>query len=70
VWSAKIKSFMGVTVHWIDEDLLERKSASLACRRFKGAHTHDKIAKILHNVYNKYNLDVTKVNSILYRLYF
>lgn len=64
VWSAKRRSFMGVTVHWIDEDSLERKSASLACRRFRGAHTHDRIAKILHNIYYKYNLDVTKVNGI------
>lgn len=65
VWSAKRRSFIGVTVHWINDDLLERKSASLACRRFKGAHTHDRIAKILHNIYYEYNLDVTKVNSIL-----
>lgn len=64
VWSAKRRSFMGVTVHWIDEDSLERKSASLECRRFRGAHTHDRIAKILHNIYYKYNLDVTKVNGI------
>jgi len=27
VWSAKRRSFMDVTVQWIDEDSLERKSA-------------------------------------------
>ncbi|KAL4083894.1 hypothetical protein QTP88_029210 [Uroleucon formosanum] len=60
VWSA-IRSFMGVTVHWIDEESLGRKTAILACRRFRGAHTYDRIADILHNIYYKYNLDVNKV---------
>lgn len=63
VWSAKKRSFMGVTVHWIDEESLGRKTAILACRRFRGAHTHDRIADILHNIYYKYNLDVNKVNG-------
>ncbi|KAL4132413.1 hypothetical protein QTP88_009567 [Uroleucon formosanum] len=60
VWSAK-RSFMGVTVHWIDEESFGRKTAILACRRFRGAHTYDRIADILHNIYYKYNLDVNKV---------
>ena len=42
--------------------LIERKSASLARRGFRGAHTHG----LLDNIYYKYNLDVTKVNGILY----
>lgn len=65
VWSTK-RSFMGVIVHWIDEDSLEWKTASQECRRFRGAHTHDRIANILHNIYYTYNLDVTKVNDVLY----
>lgn len=67
VWSAQRKSFMCLTVHWIDVHSLERKTASLACRRFRGAPTEDKFANILHSIYDKYNLDVTKVNILLYR---
>ncbi|VVC29757.1 Ribonuclease H-like domain [Cinara cedri] len=61
VWSAQRKSFMCVTVHWIDEDSLERKTASLACRRFRGALSQDKFANILHGVYYKYNLNAAKI---------
>lgn len=32
IWSNKKRSFLGVTVHWLDEDFI-RKSAALACRR-------------------------------------
>lgn len=35
IWSCKNRSFLGVTVHWIDDNL-ERRSAALSCSRFKG----------------------------------
>ena len=36
MWSTLKRSFMGVTCHWIDETTYERRSAALACKRFKG----------------------------------
>lgn len=36
VWSAKRRSFLGVTAHWIDAETFERKSVALACRKFGG----------------------------------
>lgn len=64
VWSAKKRSFMGITFHWIDEDSLEGKTTSLACRHFRGDHTHDRTANILRDIYYTFKY-VTKVNGIL-----
>lgn len=38
IWSSNRRSFMGVTGHWIlvVDGQLKRKSAGLACRRFRG----------------------------------
>ncbi|KAH6929934.1 hypothetical protein HPB50_007001 [Hyalomma asiaticum] len=46
VWSTPHRSFMGVTVHWIDADSLCRKSLALACRRFPGSHTYDRLNSV------------------------
>ncbi|RXG71012.1 hypothetical protein Avbf_02246 [Armadillidium vulgare] len=54
VWSTKHRSFMGVTVHWINESTIERQSATLACSRFKGAHTYTKVAEILSSIHRKF----------------
>ena len=35
IWSSRHRSFMGVTLHWLD-DHLKRQSVGLACKRFKG----------------------------------
>ncbi|KAL7635340.1 UNVERIFIED_CONTAM: hypothetical protein RMT77_014407 [Armadillidium vulgare] len=45
---------MGVTVHWINESTIERQSATLACSRFKGAHTYTKVAEILSSIHRKF----------------
>ena len=46
-WSAHRKSFIGVTVHWIDSSF-KRQSAALACRRLEGSHTFGLLAGAIH----------------------
>ena len=60
IWSANNKSFMGMTVHWLNDDL-KRESAGLACQRFQGSHTYDRIAEIIAAIHRKFDLDVSKV---------
>ncbi|KAL3244794.1 hypothetical protein MRX96_018596 [Rhipicephalus microplus] len=48
------RSFLGVTVHYIDEESLERRSAALECQRLSGHHTYDAIATVLHAVFVEY----------------
>lgn len=38
------------TNYQIDENSLTRKSCVLACRRFSGKHTFDKIAELLYDI--------------------
>lgn len=57
IWSTKHKSYMGVTVHWIDSKTLERKSNVLCCRRFESPHTADRIALLLNSVYKEFGIE-------------
>ena len=63
IWSANNKSFMGVTVHWIDADTLARKKAAIACKRFRGRHTYDAIATELEDIFSQYGLTYNKVTA-------
>ncbi|XP_035714108.1 uncharacterized protein LOC118438279 [Folsomia candida] len=58
-WSCegKKRSYLGMTVHWITEKLT-RQSVALACRRFKGSHTYDKIADMIWNILAEYKIPV------------
>lgn len=64
VWSSKKRSFLGVTIHWINVDNFQRKSSSLACRRFRGTHSYDKIADVLQDIHLDYNFNFNKVSNI------
>lgn len=61
IWSSHTRSYMGMTAHWIDG--YERKSATLACRRFVGSHTYDKIAEILSEVHSDFDIPHDKITS-------
>uniref|UniRef100_A0A3Q3MSV0 BED-type domain-containing protein n=1 Tax=Labrus bergylta TaxID=56723 RepID=A0A3Q3MSV0_9LABR len=63
IWSANNKSFMGVTVHWIDADALTRKKAAIACKRFRGRHTYDAITTELEDIFSQYGLTNDKVTA-------
>lgn len=60
VWSTKQRSFFGVTAHWIN-DTYERCSVALACRRFNGSHTYDKVSGLLEDIHSQFNLDLDKL---------
>jgi len=56
-WSAYGKSYIGVTIHWIDSSTLQRKSACLALRRrMTGRHTFDVIAATLDDIHAEYGI--------------
>lgn len=63
VWSGKKRSFMGITCHWINNKII-RQSAALACRRFKGTHSYDKIAEIIEDIHSSYNINNKVVATI------
>ena len=57
IWSVNNKSFMGVTVHWIDAGTLIRGKAAIACKRFRGRHTYSAVATELEEIFSRYGLN-------------
>lgn len=55
-WSANNRSFLGVTVHWIDQDTLQIQSAALGCRRIIGRHTFDVLAGMLEDIHKDFKI--------------
>ena len=41
--------------HWINDETLERKSATFACSRLKGRHTNDVLAANLEGIHTEYD---------------
>ncbi|KAL4156116.1 hypothetical protein QTP88_000151 [Uroleucon formosanum] len=55
-WSVFHRSYMGFTIHWLNQTTLERTSKGLACRRMYGKHTYDKIAEMIDKVLSEFNI--------------
>lgn len=60
IWSSKKRSFIGVTAHWITNDLL-RVSVALACRRFRGVHSYDRLSDIIQEINSEFGLNTNKI---------
>ena len=46
-----------MTVHWIDQATLTRKKSVLACRRLKGRHTYDILAKEISDIHWDFQIE-------------
>lgn len=55
-WTSRRRSFLGVTVHWLDTETLERKGGCLAIRQLSGSHTYDLLAKTLEGINNEFDI--------------
>lgn len=53
IWSTNHKSFMGMTAHWLTENL-QRESCAIACRRVTGRHTFDKIGEMISEIHGEF----------------
>lgn len=63
-WSAHRKSFMGVTLHYVEPRTLQMMSYALACRRFKGSHTAKAICMLLNEIIIEFKL-TNKVEHVV-----
>lgn len=67
IWSdRRMRGFLGVTAHWIDiqDDCLQLKSQLLACNRFKGSHTGERICEEFEQICEEYQIKA-KVDHII-----
>jgi hypothetical protein len=55
-WTSRRRSFIGVTVHWLDTTGLQRRGCCLAVRELSGRHTYDVIAKTLESIHNEFDI--------------
>ncbi|KAG5277557.1 hypothetical protein AALO_G00118970 [Alosa alosa] len=63
IWTMNNKSFMGVTVHWINSTL-QRNKAALACKRIRGRHTYDVIGAEIEEIHSSYGLHSKVVATV------
>lgn len=64
VWSSHAQSYLGMTVHFID-DSLERQSFILAFRELKHKQTNKELAKEIAKVLRDYGIVTTKITNIV-----
>ncbi len=54
-WSSSNRAYLGVTIHWLNEEL-GRISQALACKRIFGSHTFDVVGEALESVLQEYQV--------------
>lgn len=64
VWSSKGQSYLGVTVHFINQDF-KRESYLLAFKRLHSKQTYLYLAQVLDEIFKDYGIDIDKITNIV-----
>ena len=56
VWSVHNKSYLGMTVHWIDESSLMYQKAMIDCTHVIGWRTYDVLAAKIEEIHEQFGL--------------
>lgn len=57
IWSRSNRSFIAVTIHFVDELTNETKSVFIACESFAGRHTKQAVGEKLYCIFQKYGIE-------------
>ncbi|XP_031358213.1 uncharacterized protein LOC116181900 [Photinus pyralis] len=60
IWSSNNRSYLGMTCHYFDANLI-RCSSVLACRRMRYSHTHLEIGRAVSDIHKEYNLKDSQI---------
>lgn len=55
-WTVFKRSYLGMTVHWIDPNSMKRNSKGLCCKRIYGSHTYDILVDAIENILDEYSI--------------
>lgn len=55
IWSRSNRSYIACTVHYFDQNLI-LQSRFIACERFTGNHTNDRVAQKLRGIFNQFGI--------------
>ena len=64
IWSAHKRAYMGVTIHFVQAETLQMVSSALVCRRFKGEHTGTRIARLLAEIFQEFQIEA-KIQNVV-----
>lgn len=64
IWSHTNKSYLGVSAHFLDDDLV-RKSYILAFKKLTKRHTFDYLAELLSEILKEYEIPIEKVTHFV-----
>ena len=56
-WSGHHRSFLGITVHWIDENSFKRRHTVLCYKELSGAHTFDVLADTMQQFHRAFDIE-------------
>lgn len=55
-WSMRGRSFVGLTVHWIEPNTIKRRWDALSCKCLRGSHTYDVLAGSINSIHTKFGI--------------
>lgn len=62
IWSSLNKSYLGMTMHYIEENTYQRFSFAIACRRIEGSHNYINIEKCITEILRNYKIYIRKIS--------
>ena len=63
-WSGHHRSFLGITVHWIDENSFKRRHTVLCYKELSRAHTFDVLADTMQQFHRAFDIEIKVILAI------